>query len=215
MSEAKTTIIGFNKYLDSFGDDLFKNMVFPDGIDADMVKENIMFKGGEFEVLYSDPYFMQDSIRIWCHKWWRTFEKWVRALNTVYAPLENYDRFEDYTDTHTGTGSVDTTNTLDTTTTDDSASDTERKVSAFDSTTYQPKDTEHTDYDNTTTVDSDGTSNTTTTDNKTIEHHARLHGNIGVTTSQQMLEAELEVARFNLVDNITDVFLREYTIPIY
>lgn len=215
MSEAKTTIIGFNKYLDSLNDDLFKYLSMPEGIDTELVKNNIMFRGGEFEVLYSDPYFMQSSIKIWSDKWFKTFEKWNNALNIKYAPLENYDRFEDYTDTHAGTGSVDTTNKVDTKTTDDSESNTEHKVSAFDSNSYQPKDTENNTYDNTTTVENDGESNTKTKDNKTIEHHARLHGNIGVTTSQQMLEAELEVARFNLVDNITDVFLREYTIPIY
>lgn len=211
MSESKLTIIGFNNYMESMGDDLFKHLIMPDGIDQNALKENIMLRGGEFEVLYSDPYFMQDSIRVWVHKWWRTFEKWVNALNVKYAPLDNYDRYEDYTDTHTGSGSIDTTTTLDNTVTDDATS--EGKVNAYDSTSYQPK--ELTDYDNTTTLDSDGTSNTTTSDSKTIEHHAHLHGNIGVTTSQQMLQAELDVQRFNLIEQITDIFLREYVLPIY
>lgn len=215
MSEAKLTIIGFNNYMESVGDDLFKYLIMPDGIDKDALKDNIMLRGGEFEVLYSDPYFMQDSIKIWVHKWQRTFEKWVAALDTKYAPLDNYDRYEDYTDTHTGSGSIDTTTTLDNTITDDSESDVENKVSAYDSNTYQPKDQTHSEYDNTTTLDSDGTSNTTTSDSKTIEHHAHLHGNIGVTTSQQMLQAELDVQRFNLIEQITDIFLREYVIPIY
>lgn len=215
MSEAKLTIIGLYNYMESINDDLFKYLDIPSGIDADSLKDNIMIRGGEFEVLYSNPYFMQDSIRVWSNKWYRTFEKWVDALNVKYAPLDNYDRYEDFTDTHSGSGSIDTTTTLDNTVTDDSESTVENKVSAYDSGTYQPKDQTHTEYDNTTTLDSDGTVSTTTTDGKTIEHHAHLHGNIGVTTSQQMLQAELDVQRFNLIEQITDIFLREYIIPIY
>ena len=215
MSESKVTIIGFNNYMESIGDDLFKYLTMPVGIDTDALKNNIMLRGGEFEVLYSDPFFMRDSIKIWSDKWEHTFSKWVDALNVEYNPLDNYNRHEDYTDTHTGSGSIDTTTTLDNTITDDSESEVENKVSAYDSSTYQPKDQTNTEYDNTTTLDSDGTSNTTTSDSKTIEHHAHLYGNIGVTTSQQMLQAELEVRRFNLIEQITDIFLREYVIPIY
>lgn len=215
MSESKMTIIGFNNLLQSLNDDLFKYLTLPSGIDVDTLKNNIMMRGGEFEVLYSNPYFMQDSIKVWSNKWYRTFEKWKEALDVKYAPLDNYDRYEDYTDTHTGSGSIDTTTTLDNTVTDDSESTVENKVSAYDSDKYQPKDESHTEYDNTTTLDSDGTSNTTTSDSKTIEHHAHLHGNIGVTTSQQMLQDELNIQRFNLIEQITDIFLREYIIPIY
>lgn len=215
MSEAKLTIIGLYNYMESINDDLFKYLDMPSGIDADSLKDNIMLRGGEFEVLYSDPYFMQNSIRVWSNKWYRTFEKWIDALNVKYAPLDNYDRYEDFTDTHSGSGSIDTTTTLDNTVTDDSESTVSNSVSAYDSSTYQPKDQTYTEYDNTTTLDSDGTVSTTTTDGKTIEHHAHLHGNIGVTTSQQMLQAELDVQRFNLIEQITDIFLREYIIPIY
>ena len=43
----------------------------------------------------------------------------------------------------------------------------------------------------------------------------RIHGNIGVTTSQQMLQAELDIAQWNLYEHITDLFLSEFVIPIY
>ena len=215
MSEAKLTIIGFNNYMKSVNDDLFKYLTLPEGIDKETLTNNIMLRGAEFEVLYSDPYFMQESIKVWSNKWLRTFTKWLDALSVKYAPLDNYDRYEDYTDNHKGSGSINTTTTLDNTVTDDSESTTEGKVSAFDSSSYQPKDQTQTEYDNTTTLDSDGTVSTTTADGKTIEHHAHLHGNIGVTTSQQMLQAELDVQKFNLIEQITDIFLREYIIPIY
>ena len=46
-------------------------------------------------------------------------------------------------------------------------------------------------------------------------HTGRIHGNIGVTTSQQMLQSELDIARFNLIQQITDLFLTEFTLMVY
>ena len=53
------------------------------------------------------------------------------------------------------------------------------------------------------------------TDNGKTIHNGRIHGNVGVTTSQQMLEAELSLAEWNLYEHITDLFLSEFVIPIY
>lgn len=47
------------------------------------------------------------------------------------------------------------------------------------------------------------------------EHRGRVHGNIGVTTSQQMLTQELEVQRFNLINEITDIFITEFCVLVY
>lgn len=43
----------------------------------------------------------------------------------------------------------------------------------------------------------------------------RAHGNIGVTTSQQMLEAELDISKFNLYDEISNLFLTEFVVYTY
>ena len=59
-----------------------------------------------------------------------------------------------------------------------------------------------------------GSSGTEKENSKTI-HEGRIHGNIGVTTSQQMLEAELKIAEWNIYEHITDLFLSEFIIPIY
>ena len=76
-------------------------------------------------------------------------------------------------------------------------------------------------------VDSTDTNNLTRQDARTIadlvnenrgdnnEHRGRVHGNIGVTTSQQMLTQELEVQRFNLINEITDIFITEFCVLVY
>lgn len=47
------------------------------------------------------------------------------------------------------------------------------------------------------------------------EHHGVIHGNIGVTTSQQMLLSELDLGYWNLYEKITDLFLTEFVLPVY
>lgn len=53
------------------------------------------------------------------------------------------------------------------------------------------------------------------TEDHSAVHTGRLHGNIGVTTSQQMLQSELDIARFNLYDESADLFLSEFCIYVY
>lgn len=43
----------------------------------------------------------------------------------------------------------------------------------------------------------------------------RVHGNIGVTTTQQMIEEERRVVKFNVMDYIIDSFKRRFCLLIY
>ena len=46
------------------------------------------------------------------------------------------------------------------------------------------------------------------------KHEGRVHGNIGVTTSQQMLQAEIDIDRFNIYDEIAIIFMREFVLAL-
>lgn len=91
MASAKMTLIGMYSYRD----DIFNEMVLPAGIDADLFKQSLLMKGGEFEVLYPDPDFLKYSIKIWSSKWFRTFSEWLRGTEQRWNPIYNYDRFEE------------------------------------------------------------------------------------------------------------------------
>lgn len=216
MSTVKVTLIGLQHYLINLEDDLFKNLTLPEGIDKSTLTDNILLRGADFEVLYSDPYFVQDAIGLWSSKWNRTFQKWVDALAIEYAPLENYDRKEDWSDTLTRgvktSGRRDNGNERSF---DQYHNETETQVSAFDSSSYQPSD-KTTETPSGKIIDKfgEGTSGSETENSKTVRD-GRIHGNIGVTTSQQMLQQELDIAMWNLYEHITDVFLEEFVIPIY
>lgn len=279
MSSAKLTLIGLENYLNSYEDSLFTDLRLPSEINRDDFINNTLMEGGEFEVIFSDPELLKPMIALWGRKWNQTFDKWIRALNASYDPLENYDRTEVGTDTHTGTvvdagtgsqtGTVNTSNdtshsgtvTIDNDTTNtgtvsnagtqtgtvDVDATVTNEVSAYNVSTYSPENKETTDNtrtDNLSTSDTRtdnlaGTSDTTTTygdridtnnlrtdnlfstnnntktNDLTDRHDLRIHGNIGVTTSQQMLQSELDLRYWNLLNKMSSLFLAEFVIPIY
>jgi hypothetical protein len=111
---------------------------------------------------------------------------------------------------------------------------TENEVSAFNSNSYQPsnKTTENgqngssnDEAINTQSVNEQSGSgennrdvkgdNKYETDNN-LSHNAHLYGNIGVTTSQQMLESEFKLRQnINIYDVIAEIFFKELCIYIY
>lgn len=211
MAHAKLTLIGCRAFFENANDDLFKNLLLPEGIDKKTLIENITLKGGEFEVLYANPYYLQSAIGTWSAVQHDTFKRWIDALSIKYAPLENYDRTEDWTDTtdrdSTGTSQSSSQSTSDTDTTD------ENTKSAYDSSVYQPNEkNEGTSQNETSASDSTTVNNS---DDITAEHHGHVHGNIGVTTSQQMLQSELDLGYWNIYNKITELFVEEFLIPVY
>lgn len=375
MSIAKMTLIGLLNYFNTQGveGDLFDYLNLPEGIDKNTVINNIIMKGGEFETLYPNADYLRAYIGVWSNKWYRTFDKWITALNIEYNPLDNFDRHEEYTNigsnditrsgtrnnttsgtnTITNTGNQTNTTTYnssnietksgrDTTTrTDDleevlsidhdnsiirnsekenitngivsqsknttnnqtrtetninNSSKNTHEVSAFNSSTpvFDNSDTQtggntnsisysgQPDNETTNTsvsyptgigdkenINSSETTNELGTDTKTntgtstnevlynssitnsksgtdsdrrvddltethtnsitesgtdsditsgsnrLTHTGHLYGNIGVTTSQQMLQSELDIAKWNLYDNIADIFINEFCIQVY
>lgn len=200
---SKITLIGLNNYDPT----LFDNLVIPEGIDRETLIDNILLKSDEFEVIYADFDFNKSLIGLLSKKWYRTIEKWYAALQLEYNPIENYDRYEEYTDKGISSGNV---SAHDTTQASGNGT-TQTDVSAFDSSGYQPKDKVSSNSGSTSKADSSSES----TNNTVNEHTGHLHGNIGVTTSQQMLQSELDIALFNLYDRIAMLFVAELVIPIY
>lgn len=230
MAQAKITLIGVENYLNP-DRSVFDSMILPEGIDKDVLIGSIILRCQEFELLYSDPDFLIPAIGVWSRKNYRTFDKWVKALDVEYDPLYNYDRTEEYTDTHTGssnrTGSFNSTgsgsNTLTNNLTDTNADTLTHSEKAYNDTNYVGTTQDQSNGSITRTgTASNALSNTNqgsdsdqSSDSYTNVHKARIFGNIGVTTSQQMLQSELDIARWNLYEHIADLFCNEFCIMVY
>ena len=100
MATAKMTLTGFVNYNEHLFDE-FSNL--PDGIDGETLAGCIIMEGGEFEVMYANPFMMQSMVGTWVRKWYRTIEKWITAVNSEYEPIWNKDSYIERTERHTGT----------------------------------------------------------------------------------------------------------------
>ena len=187
MSSMTMTILGLYRYGEYNQQDLFQNMKIPAGIDRQDLIDNILEQGAAFEILYPDFEYLQFSIGAWSKRWYRTMEKWLKALNVQYDPLNNYDRYEEWTDNDKVSGKTETAAGVNTTGQD------ELSVTAYDSDQYHSKEK----TDSSGTSESTGSSETNT--DGTSTHSGHLYGNIGVTTSQEMLREELDVQKFNQI----------------
>lgn len=146
------------------------------------------------------------------------------------------------TDMHTGT---DTTTPSGTTTVKEEyepqiQSTTETKVSGYDDSDYTPKEkvtttpgavsgtsgkdttTSTTSYTNAKTEYEHGETIDTTYGHKIEDEKSgkdetdiSVHGNIGVMSSQQMLEQELKVQAFNIIQHMSDIFCAEMLLTVY
>lgn len=218
MASSKITLIGFENYLNP-DHSLFEKLTLPAGIDKDTFADTVLLKGGEFEVLYSDPDFMIDAVNVWGRKWYRTFEKWITALNVEYDPLYNYDRTEEWTTVDDGTD-LTTRNLADSqqgSSTDTGSGTSTDTVSAYNSNTFQNDRKNDSSSSGSTTTSTSGTETGTINvdHDNTQTRKGRAYGNIGVTTSQQMLQAELDLAQWNLYEHMSDIFLSEFAIAVY
>lgn len=212
MSSAKITLIGMYNYDNT----LFDLLSLPEDIDKQTLVDNILLRSGEFEVLYPDMDFLKYSIGAWSRKWQRTFDRWITALNLEYNPLENYDRQEDWTDYRDVSGTESSSSSGSSSTSGSTGSTTTHNISAYDAgSTYTPKDQDVLSG----TDSSSGSSSMSGSGSHSLDddltHSGRIHGNIGVTTSQQMLQSELDLGLWNIYEKITDLFLTEFVLPIY
>lgn len=206
---AKLTLIGLNEYYKQTHPTrtLFDNLTLPINIDKDVCVNHILLRYGEFCVLYPDPDFMYDAIKIFSDTYNRTFTKWADALNIEYSPLENYDRFEDWRDIGESINTI-SSNTTDRITNEQTIT---KKVSPFENNEFQNSNEDSASVINDSTAWTAGRTDINTDNTRT----GHTHGNIGVTTSQQMLEAELNISKWNIYENIAKLFANEFCIMIY
>lgn len=240
------------------------NIVIPDELSKDTLKSVIMMRLGLCWPVYDEPEVFANMLYSWFMSHYWNIERLIKVTDTSYAPLENYDRQEDFTDRNTGGSTTNDTNTntanrtdtntntanrtfkTDSETTGSGTSETDttntntNSVSAYNSSTFQ----------NDNKSDGSGSSDTTTTSSGEIDetkketgtysderyitgtitdarvinvqnngntnHAGRAHGNIGVTTTQEMFNQELNLlSGYNLYYTICNWIERDLFLQIY
>ena len=207
---------GGTRALLDYDNDLFANFTLPDEITAeetrDLVIDQILLDHGDAPLAYPDPAIMKYYIGVWSKRMGPLWVRYYNAITAEYNPLENYDREEDRTVTRDDeSGNTRTLNTQQAFT---GTVTTENTVSAENVSVYEP-DNRTVETPNTQTADTGTVTDAGTFDGSEVEH-SRVHGNIGVTTSQQMLISELDlVPRLDLIKYISDNYAAEFCLGVY
>lgn len=191
---------------------ILDNMQLPDGVDADLVKASILFDCAELEILYPDPTFLKMLVGVWSTKELPVWTRVNNAINLEYNPIENYDRKEEWTEGEEGNRAIERNSSGNSASTGEDES--KHYVYGFNTQgdVNQSRDTS----ENSNTVNTSGQETGEETNSVDREHSGRVHGNIGVTTSQQMLQSELDIApKLNIVEYITQSFKQRFCLLIY
>lgn len=182
---------------------IFDDLSLPDGISKDDLITNLLTETAELETVIPNPDIFKEVLGAWSRRMRPIWDKLYTTTTLTYNPIYNYDRTEEYTDGETTdtNGTSNTAQTLD--------SKTEHSVVGFNETSAALADTNST---------SGSPKTDTTVSNKqtrNLEHKARMYGNIGVTTTQQMLEAERNVDRFDIYAEIINDFKKRFCLEVY
>lgn len=233
---ALLTIMGLYNYDNT----IFDNLMLPDGVDKPTLVNNIVLETAELECIYPTPVFLKTAIGLWSNVQFLTWDRVYTAMNLEYNPIENYDRQETETTTGTrahsgkdttvrsGTVSETGSTTGSTQGTVSESGTTTNKIAGFDSTTLVDHDSSTGSNTRQASDSSTGSSTRSGTDSSTQElthgeqiadsgsRTSRIHGNIGVTTSQQMLQSELDLApNLNIYQYITADFRKRFCVEVY
>lgn len=225
---SKLTLIGLHNYSNGA---IWDNIELPEGIDKELLINEILKENGEFCLIYGDMDFLKIQIQMFFKKWYSTFDKWIKVLTEDYEPLFNVDVKTSNVEHGVNEGNSATSGRNDSTrntsanggSSGSSSNTNEHFKAAYDSSTYQGVDKDI--GSGTTSLNSSeygsevgsATSSESMTSNSehTVTNEEYKRGNQGITMSQELVLAELNVRRFNLYDQIADIFASEFCVTYY
>lgn len=198
------------------------------GVSKDQLIEHFLLSYGNLTPVYQDPKYLRRHVTSVARSLQWSIDHLWEVTQLEYNPIENYDRLESWTDNGNGTfqkGRVDSEETYQkgaVTTTFGKVSDATHKVAAFNSSVPEVANTDNiTDSGSDTQsygVDTTNGSITNGLDTSTTNgsHNGRIHGNIGVTTSQQMMQAEIDLSKaYNFLDEVCKLYADRILIGVW
>ena len=214
----------------NYDNTLFDGFNVPEGLVKQIAIDAILMRTRELEILYPDFTYMKNRITIWSNKYQINWKKLYDTTVLEYNPIENYDRMEDWTDTDDETSTSARDNTRNTTNSVKSTG-TNKVVNSVNvtdqNTAFNAGLADHakqiTDGDTTENGTITNTETGKDTENENVNggrtgrhtRNGRAHGNIGVTTSQQMIQSERDLVVFNLYDVIAESFIENFCLMVY
>lgn len=214
---ADLSILGLYTYDNT----IFDLLTLPEGLSKDNLIKNILSRLAELEIIYPNPTVLKDLIGVWSVSCQYSWAKLYATMTATYNPIDNYDRTETRTlnSQETGSSQAGGADTVTGSAQNAKAGNILDKAAGFNTGAQALVDKNKTETNENDSLTTNGTTTYgrtnaetfTKADTETI--HAR--GNIGVTTTQQMLTQEREIAAFNIYDIITEDFKQKFCILVY
>lgn len=227
--EARLTLNG----LVIFDPTLFDNMVLPSppsaadiGMEAAQIRESwtidkttlinyLSMRTSSMTLVYPDLDYMKTAIHTWSamnlQTWQRLFDTWFYKYNPLWNKDGKFNTTVSDSRLNYGTSNADAR-------TEGGGANT-HYTHGYDSNVIVDADSltwTHSDKDASSSNSHNyGTGAFSTTDNLTHQEARTEQGNIGVTTTQQMIKEERDLAMFNLFDVIADSFIKFFCVAIY
>lgn len=220
----------------NYDNTVFDGVSFPVGINRETAINDILMNCASFPLIYPSLPFMKIALKNWSDKYFDNFQRLQKMQTVVYNPIWNKDgtiteshniaeheRHMSNTD-ETGNNSGKSNDFRKQTNNGDQSN--ENAVSAYNETDYTNRDKQTTKTASTAGDLGHMEQNTEykrgeNSDNNTIRNHAEKYervdqGNIGVTSTQQLINEEVTLwQKFNIYDAITASFKREFCVMIY
>lgn len=218
-------------------------MQIPSALDRQTLIDNLIMETAEQEILYSNAGFLKQAIGSWSAKNLHKWEELYDTTQYDYNPIWNKDGTVIETETRNLAGTDHTTDNTDRVDNleDKNTRDFEDKetrdlddsnthsVYGFNSSTAAPESKDEGEQNGTDTInhtgtdtynhtgrqDIDRTFDKTTTDTGTIKHERTEQGNIGLTSTQQLISEQRSIVEFNIMDVIIKDFMQRFCIGVY
>lgn len=219
---AKITPVGLYNY-DRTVFDYFRVPSDPAGLDRGTILDAILVETSDLSVsVFSSPESFKEAVRLWVAKNFGVWQELWETMNYDYNPIWNYDREEHGKDRDDGknkeTPDITIVDDYTRNLKDNDTTDNHKTVGAFNE---GMADSEHlhTDYNGKATGETHNknkrTGNITNEHHNVLKHDFHAYGNIGVTTTQDMIKQQREIVQFNITDYIVQDFKRHFCIMVY
>lgn len=232
---ATLSILGLYNYQPA----IFDSLTIPTSVDRETLIDNIIMEAAELELLFPNADILGRLIGNWSKTRLAAWNRMIGALDAEYNPIENSDRYEDHLEDYTRDLKESDNYTRDLKENDNytrnltdsgnnnSSGSTQNSRTGYNSGNLQVTDgsisEDHSDDTRSYTGSDDRNKGYTGGDNRnkgytggdtrhTVIHR---HGNIGVTTNQQMVEAELKLRQYDIYKLITNEFIDTFCIGVY
>ena len=232
---ATLSILGLYNYQPA----IFDSLTIPTSVDRETLIDNIIMEAAELELLFPNADILGRLIGNWSKTRLAAWNRMIGALDAEYNPIENSDRYEDHLEDYTRDLKESDNYTRDLKENDNytrnltdsgnsnSSGSTQNSRTGYNSGDLQVTDSssseDHSDETRSYTGSDERNKGYTGGDDRnkgytggdtrhTVIH---THGNIGVTTNQHMVEAELKLRQYDIYKLITNEFIDTFCIGVY